>query len=70
METSVGASNSHEIYSRLVLDRADLNAVAIYECEATAGNPLNDASREVGASMLNNERLRRLFGVLVNGKFQ
>lgn len=82
METSFGPVGQHEIYSRLVLDKADaLAADGIYECEASStiapgggidqstGVPAREQSSS-GSSVpsMSVERLRRLFGLIVNGK--
>lgn len=64
VESGPGA-DPHELHSRLVLDRAEAASNGLYECEATAlegatnGEPAHQA-----------DRLRRLFGLVVNGKYR
>lgn len=83
VETSQGASQ-HEIYSRLVLDKAEPSGSGVYECEvvssaaAPADNELAGLQLEAGGayqrlgqtptSSAPGDKLRRLFGLLVNGK--
>lgn len=35
-----GAGAQHELYSRLVLDKAEVNHNGIYECEVVAAEPI------------------------------
>lgn len=74
------AQGQHELYSRLILDRADANNNGLYECEASsapasagiAGGGEIGMQQQQQKPMISREqpadRLRRLFGVLVNGK--
>lgn len=69
METSTGSSQ-HEIHSRLLLDKADANQVGLFECEVVAAGELELPTNEHASSISTaGDKLRRLFGLLVNGKY-
>lgn len=83
LETSAGTAQ-HEIYSRLILDKAEPGHSGLYECEVAAleqansisGVHLDSLTANVGGAggnvnahlVLSGDRLRRVFGLLVNGK--
>jgi len=74
VETSAGLSQ-HETYSRLVVDKAEVNNGGLYECEAvagaepSAGGLLQHSSLDhQGGAGGGGDKLRRFFGLLVNGK--
>lgn len=81
LETSAGSAQ-HEIYSRLSLDKAEPGHSGLYECEvaaleqansAGAGNahlPDNLAAGNQAHLVLSGDKLRRVFGLLVNGKYK
>lgn len=84
LETSAGSA-PHEIYSRLVLNKAEPGHSGLYECEVAAleqanlisGAHLDSLTANNGGSggsnvnahlVLSGDKLRRVFGLLVNGK--
>ena len=79
VETS-GGSSQHEIHSRLLLDRADSNQHGLFECEVVAASSqtgsaggtsgdLNGEPANEQQAVAAGDKLRRLFGLLVNGKY-
>lgn len=72
-----GAGAQHELYSRLVLDKAEVNHNGIYECEVVAAEPIVH-STNLGGSIVSShnnrdtqilgDRLQKLFGLVINGK--
>ena len=69
------SSGQHELSSRLILDRAEPNISGLYECEASSSSTGLESghSGQIDRITLREQqtpadRLRRLFGVLVNGK--
>lgn len=69
VESSAGASPL-ETYSRLLLDKADPHYNGLYECEVIASGADLAAPLDHGHPQRApvGEQLRRLFGLLVNGK--
>lgn len=67
-------SGQYEIVSRLIMDKAEPSSAGLYECEVSANMP--DSANELGLHSSSGgnsntgvgDRLRRLFGLLVNGK--
>lgn len=80
LETSAGSAQ-HEIYSRLSLDKADPGHNGLYECEVAALEQANSAGGSAHLPdnlaagnqahlVLSGDKLRRVFGLLVNGKYK
>lgn len=73
VEINSGVSQ-HEIHSRLVLDKVDANQMGLYECEVATIEPLSLASVALAAAghqqqqVNTGDKLRKLFGLIVNGK--
>lgn len=49
MVSGGGAGAQHELYSRLILDKADVNHNGIYECEVVAAEPIAYSTNLAGS---------------------